>query len=202
MDRALVIALTGGIGSGKSRVAERFAELGVPVIDADILAREQVLPGTPGLKKIVSAFGPSMLTDSGRLDRARLRQRIFQDPSARKRLEAILHPRIRREMQRRVREANAPYVVLVIPLLLESNQTDLADRILVVDAPEALQLERVRRRDRQTTAQVHAALRSQCSRSERLAAADDVIVNDDTLEQLRRQTDELHQHYMSLTRNG
>lgn len=199
---SLVIALTGGIGSGKSTVAERFAALGVPVIDADLLAREQVLPGTPGLQEIIRAFGPDMLSDSGELDRGRLRQRIFQDPSARKRLESILHPRIRAEMQQRVREVTTPYVVLVIPLLIESNQTDLADRILVVDTPEALQIERVRHRDRQTIEQVRAALRSQCSRAERLAAADDVLVNDDTLEQLHRQTDELHNRYMSLARNS
>lgn len=199
---SLVIALTGGIGSGKSTVAERFAALGVPVIDADLLAREQVLPGTPGLQEIIRAFGPDMLSDSGVLDRDRLRQRIFQDPSARKRLESILHPRIRAEMQQRVREVTTPYVVLVIPLLIESNQTDLADRILVVDTPEALQIERVRHRDRQSIEQVRAALRSQCGRAERLAIADDVIVNDDTLEQLHRQTDELHYRYMSLARHS
>ena len=197
MEKALVVALTGGIGSGKSAVANRFAELGVPVIDADALAREQVLPGTPGLEEIVLAFGPEMLTESGELNRPRLRQWIFENPAARDRLESILHPRIREEMKRRVRRASAPYVVLVIPLLVESNQTDLADRILVVDAPEALQIDRVRDRDRQTTEQVRAALQAQCSRSSRLAVADDVIMNDASLEQLRRQTDELHYRYMS-----
>lgn len=194
----LVVALTGGIGSGKSMVARHFSELGVPVIDADVLAREQVLPGTPGLKEIVHAFGPDVLAGSGELDRTRLRQRVFKNPSARKRLEAILHPRIRAEMQRRVREADAPYVVLAIPLLVETGQADLADRILVVDAPEALQLERVRRRDRQTIEQVRAVLVAQGSRGDRLAVADDVILNDGSPEQLRRKTVELHYRYMSL----
>jgi dephospho-CoA kinase len=197
----LVIALTGGIGAGKSTVAKRFAELGVPVIDADMLAREQVRPGSTGLEEIVRGFGPEVLTASGELDRGRLRRLIFHDPAAKKRLEAILHPRIRAQMQRRVSEIDAPYVVLVIPLLVENAQTDLADRVLVVDAPEGLQIERVHRRDQQSTEEIQAILGAQCSRAERLGVAHDLITNDGPLQKLLGDTTALHHRYMSLARN-
>ena len=197
----LVIALTGCIGAGKSTVAERFAELGVPVIDADLLAREQVRPGSTGLEAIVHSFGPEVLAANGELDRDRLRRLIFRDPAAKKRLEAILHPRIRAQMQRHVSEIDAPYVVLVIPLLVENAQTDLADRVLVVDAPEDLQIERVRCRDHQSTEEIQAILRTQCSRAERLGAADDLITNDGSLQTLLDNTTTLHHSYMSLARD-
>ena len=197
----LVIALTGGIGAGKSTVADRFAELGVPVIDADLLAREQVQPGSEGLEDIARSFGPEVLTTDGALDRRRLRQLIFDDPTARKRLEGILHPRIRAQMRRRIAEIDASYVVLVIPLLVENAQMDLADRVLVVDAPEALQIERASRRDRQSHAEIQAVLQAQCSRTERNSFADDLISNDGSLRKLLDQTTALHHRYMSLARD-
>ncbi len=197
----LTIALTGGIGSGKSAVADRFAELGVPVIDADLLARDLVQPGRPALQEITAAFGPDMLLADGSLDRRRLRLRVFDDPSARQQLEAILHPRIRAEMQQRLAAIDAPYTVLVVPLLLETAQTDLAERILVVDLPTRLQEERASLRDGQSRENIRTVMAAQCSREQRLAAADDVIDNSGTLEQLIERTDTMHQRYMSLSHN-
>ncbi len=197
----LVIALTGGIGAGKTTVSERFAELGVPVIDSDLLAREQVQPGSAGLEEIIRRFGPEVLASSGELDRDRLRRLIFRDPAAKKHLEAILHPRIRAQMQRRISEIDSPYIVLAIPLLVENAQMDLADRVLVVDAPEEFQIERVCHRDRQSIEEVRAILRTQSSRAERLGVADDLITNDGSLRKLLDDTTALHHHYMSLARD-
>ncbi len=198
MNRTLVVALTGGIGSGKSTIANHFAELGVPVIDADLLAREQTRPGMPALKEIAQIFGTHMLTPAGELDRAALRRYIFDEPGARARLEAILHPKIRTAMRNQLQAQVAPYVILVIPLLLETGQTDLADRILAVDLPEDLQLKRAARRDRQSPEQIQAIMRAQCPRTDRLAAADDVIDNRGSLDQLLQQIDAMHQRYMYL----
>ncbi len=198
MNRTLVVALTGGIGSGKSTVANRFAELGVPVIDADLLAREQTRPGMPALEEIALIFGTRMLTPTGELDRAALRRYVFNEPGARERLEAILHPKIRTAMRNQLQAQVAPYVILVIPLLLETGQTDLADRILAVDLPEDLQLKRAARRDRQSPEQIQAIMRAQCPRTDRLAAADDVIDNRGSLDQLLQQIDAMHQRYMYL----
>src|SRR5690606_24299131 len=172
----LIIGLTGGIGSGKSAVAERFAARGVPVLDADLIAREVVEPGTPGLAQVVEVFGPEVLDPQGRLDRARLGRRVFGAPERRRRLEASLHPLIYAEMRERVRRLAAPYCILVIPLLIETGQTDLVDRVLVVDAPPELQYQRVAARDGRSPAEIEAILRAQASRETRLAAADDVIV--------------------------
>ncbi len=195
----LIIGLTGGIGSGKSAVAERFAARGVPVLDADIIAREVVAPGTPGLARVVEAFGTDILDSQGRLDRARLGRRVFGDPELRRRLEAILHPLIRAEMRERVRHLAAPYCILVIPLLIETGQTDLVDRVLVVDAPPELQYQRVAARDGRSPAEIAAILRAQASRETRLAAADDVIVNDADLTALDRRVAELHRRYLELS---
>ncbi len=195
----LVITLTGGIGSGKSTVARIFAELGAPVIDADLVAREVVEPGSPALTEIESAFGPEVLDGDGNLRRDRLRERVFGDPAARRRLEAIMHPRIREIMVRRLAGLNAPYAILVIPLLLETGQTDLGDRTLVVDLPESLQIERVKRRDHLEDARIRTILAAQCDRSTRLNAADDVIDNQGDPEGLREQVEKLHQRYLALT---
>ncbi len=202
MNRTLVVALTGGIGSGKSTIANHFAELGVPVIDADLLAREQTRAGMPALKEIAQIFGTHMLTPAGELDRAALRRYIFDEPGARERLEAILHPKIRTAMRDQLRTQVAPYVVLVIPLLLETGQTDLADRILAVDLPENLQLKRAARRDLQTPEQIQAIMRAQCPRADRLAVADDVIDNRGPLDQLQRRIEALHKRYMYLYYNA
>ncbi len=196
----LVVGLTGGIGSGKSLAAARFEELGVPVLDADRIGRELVAPGREALAAIVQAFGPQVLRPDGSLDRAGLRERIFRDPETRRRLEAILHPRIRREMERRLARLRAPYCVLVIPLLLEAGQRDLVDRVLVVDAPVALQKERVRRRDGLDEATLEAILAAQWDRERRRAAADDLLPNEGTVEELHRRVDALHRRYLALAR--
>jgi dephospho-CoA kinase len=143
MGRRLRIGLTGGIASGKSTVARRFAELGIPVIDADVAAREVVAPGTPGLARVIGRFGPSILAENGDLDRHALRQLIFNDPGARQDLEAILHPLIRAAMEHRAEAAVGHYIVMAIPLLVESGARGRVDRILVVDVDEAIQLRRV-----------------------------------------------------------
>ncbi|MDX1252586.1 MAG: dephospho-CoA kinase [Gammaproteobacteria bacterium] len=195
------IGLTGGIGSGKSTVADCFAELGVAVIDADQIARELVEPGRPALDAIVDAFGRDILDGSGQLDRARLRALVFDNTTRRQQLETILHPLIRTEMRKRadaLEASGAPYAILCIPLLLETGQTDLADRILVVDAPEELRYQRVRARNGLPDSQIAAIIAAQVSREQRLAAADDIIVNDGDLPKLQRQVIAMHQRYLTL----
>lgn len=195
----LKIGLTGGIGSGKTTVADCFASLGVPVIDADKIAHELAAPGQPALQAIASAFGPDILCDDGQLDRARLRAIVFNDTARRKQLEEILHPRIRAEMRRRIADIEAsaaPYCILSIPLLLETGQTDLVDRILVVDTLEDLQYHRVRVRNGLPDAEIAAIIHAQVSREQRLAAADDIIANDGGLEELRQHVLGLHQRYL------
>ncbi len=195
----LKIGLTGGIGSGKTTVADCFASLGVPVIDADKIAHELAAPGQPALQAIASAFGPDILCDDGQLDRARLRAIVFNDTARRKQLEEILHPRIRAEMRRRIADIEAsaaPYCILSIPLLLETGQTDLVDRILVVDTLEDLQYHRVRVRNGLPDAEIAAIIHAQVSREQRLAVADDIIANDGGLEELRQHVLGLHQRYL------
>lgn len=194
----LKIGLTGGIGSGKSAAAAYFAELGAPVIDSDQIARELVMPGSPALDEIVTAFGPEIIRQDGTLDRARLRRRVFADPFQRRRLEAILHPRIYADMHRRLALLQAPYCVLVIPLLLETGATAMVDRILVVDAPEALQRQRVKQRGGMEDDTLEAILRTQLTRAERLQAASDIITNDGDFDHLQQQVKTLHRHYLTL----
>ncbi|WP_321149559.1 dephospho-CoA kinase [Aeromonas jandaei] len=172
-----VVAITGGIGSGKTTIANQFAELGIDVVDADVIAREVVEPGTPALEAIADHFGPDVITPDGQLDRRRLRERVFSDPSAKAWLNALLHPLIRSEMQRQCAAARSPYSLLVVPLLVENKLTGLANRVLVVDVDEATQIERTCHRDGVTSEQAKAIIAAQASRSERLAAADDVIEN-------------------------
>ena len=195
----LLIGLTGGIGSGKTAVSDRFAALGVPIIDTDQLSRELVAPGEPALGEIRADFGPEILTDTGELDRPALRRRVFADPAARRRLEAILHPRIREAMLARVRSLNAPYVILVIPLLLETGQQDLVDRILVVDTSPEAQRARVRQRDGLEDDQIDQMLAAQIDRNTRLAAADDLIRNDADLHTLDHAVARLHAKYLALS---
>jgi dephospho-CoA kinase len=198
MGRRLRIGLTGGIASGKSTVAQRFMELGVPVIDADEAARSVVAPGGPGLAEVVKRFGSGVLAENGELDRRALRELIFREPGSRRDLEAILHPLIRAEMERSAESARGPYVVMAIPLLVESGSSNRVDRILVVDVDEAVQLQRVMARDGCTLEQARAILASQASRSARLAVADDVLRNTATVTDLRQAVDHLHERYLRL----
>ena len=197
----LVIGLTGGIGSGKSTVAKMFIALGVPVIDMDQIARQVVEPGQPALKQIIHEFGASILDTDGRLNRRKLRELIFESVENRRRLEMILHPLIRQETQQQISKLDATYCIVVIPLLLESNQRSLVDRILVVDVPEALQITRTIQRDDVSAADAQKILAAQVNRNRRLAAADDVIDNSEELEQVRIRVAKLDQHYRRLARN-
>jgi dephospho-CoA kinase len=199
MARRLRIGLTGGIASGKSTVAGRFKELGVPVIDADESSRSVVAKGQPGLDAVVARFGEGLLTADGELNRHALRQLIFADSGKRRDLETILHPLIRADMQRRVVQAVGPYVILEIPLLVEAGGArERVDRILVVDAEEAVQLERLMSRDKESLEGARAILAAQANRAARLKAADDVLVNAGTVPELRQAVDRLHQSYLRL----
>jgi dephospho-CoA kinase len=196
--RPFRVALTGGIASGKSTVADLFAAFGVPVIDTDVIAREVVEPGQPALAAVVAAFGPGVLGSDGRLDRRRLRERIFTDADARLRLNAILHPAIRAEMERQSRAAGGAYQILVIPLLADGGRRDHVDRVLLVDVPEALQLERLMWRDGVSREQAQASLDAQATRAQRLAIADDVLRNSGQPDELRATVAELHDRYRAL----
>jgi dephospho-CoA kinase len=192
------IALTGGIASGKTTVARLFAELGVPLIDTDVIARQVVEPGEPALAAVVAAFGADVLDTAGHLDRRRMRERIFADPTARARLEAILHPAIRAEMERQSRAAGGPYQVLVIPLLTEGGRRDHVDRVLLVDVPEELQIRRLMMRDGVGHEQARASLDAQATRAARLAMADDVVRNTGRVDDLREEVARLHHQYLAL----
>lgn len=195
MTRPTLIALTGGIASGKSAVAAMFEKLGVPVLDTDQIARHVVEPGMPAFAQIVEAFGRDVLDASGRLDRRRLRERVFTDPAQRELLESITHPAIRAELARRSEAAGGPYQIHVIPLLIEGGRADAYDRVLVVDCPEEQQIERLTARDHTTVEQARQILAAQASRQQRLDAADDVIVNTGTLADLEQFVLTLHRNY-------
>ena len=196
--RPLLIALTGGIASGKTAVAQLFARQGVTVIDTDQIARDVVEPGQPALAQIAAAFGTDVLDSAGRLDRSRMRDRVFADPAQRKQLEAILHPAIRQELNRRAAAATGPYQIHVIPLLVEGGQRGNYDRILVVDCPEEEQIRRLTQRDGSTVEQARNILAAQVSREQRLSVADDVIVNTGTVEDLEGFVATLHGNYALL----
>ena len=196
--KKLVIGLTGGIGSGKSAVSRCFEDLGVVVIDADQAARVVVEPGTPALAQIAEHFGNAILDASGALDRAALRTIVFSDAEKRKWLEGVLHPRITIEIFKGLREAQSPYAILASPLLFEARQNSLANRVLVVDVEESTQLRRTMERDSNSEQQVRAIMASQISRSERLARADDIIMNDGSLADVRAKVATLHERYLVL----
>jgi dephospho-CoA kinase len=196
---SFVVGLTGGIGSGKSAAADEFARLGAAVVDTDVIARELTEPGGAALPYIKALFGDAFVAPSGAMDRKRMREHVFSDPAAKRALEDLLHPLIRAEGERRIAQAAAPYVVYVVPLLVESgNYRTRVERVLVVDAPEALQLARVRARSGLRDTEVRAIMASQLSRAARLAAADDVIDNGGTIEALRTQVAALHAKYLKL----
>jgi dephospho-CoA kinase len=192
----LRIGLTGGLASGKSTVAALFAARGAPVLDCDLIARELVEPGQPALAAIVARFGAGMLDAEGRLDRARLRTQVFANPAERTALEAILHPGIRAELRARLATLDAPYAILVIPLLVETGQRDLVDRVLVVDTPEATQVERAMRRDTASREAIGSILAAQVNRAQRRAAADDVIENSCDEQALVDKVRRLHLGYL------
>jgi dephospho-CoA kinase len=196
-----IVGLTGGIGSGKSAAADRFATLGATVVDTDAIAHALTAAGGAAMPAIREAFGAGVVTADGSLDRAAMRTLAFSQPAARERLEAILHPMIRAESARRCAAAPGAYVILAVPLLIESgNYRDRCDRICVVDCPEALQIERVRARSGLDEAQIRAIMGAQASRAGRLAAADDVIDNSGTLEALHARIDALDALYRAAAR--
>jgi dephospho-CoA kinase len=194
----LVVGLTGGIGSGKTTVANGFSALGVSVIDTDQLARELVEPGQPALDEIITVFGKDCITPDGQLKRACIRQQIYSDAALKSQLEDILHPKIRQRIKTLLADLREAYCIVVIPLLLETHQTDLVDRILVVDTPEKEQLTRVAARDSLSDNTIMAIMQSQADRNTRLQAADDIIVNDRDLESLTERILELHTYYMEI----
>ncbi|MBS7663913.1 dephospho-CoA kinase [Pseudomonas lalucatii] len=194
-----ILGLTGGIGSGKSAVAQHFIEHGVHLVDADQAARWVVEPGRPALQQIAEHFGSEVLLADGQLNRPALRARVFADGHERRWLEALLHPLIRQEITAYLARAESPYAILVSPLLVESGQHELTQRILVVDAPERLRIARTMQRDQTTAEQVQAILQAQASREERLRYADDVLVNDRDLDWLRGEVERLHNFYLSLS---
>ncbi|MCX8087238.1 MAG: dephospho-CoA kinase [Rhodocyclaceae bacterium] len=197
-----VVGLTGGIGSGKSAAAERFARLGARVIDTDAIAHALTAAGGAAIAPLVAGFGEAILTPEGALDRAAMRRRVFGDPAERRRLEAILHPLIRAEVERelsRAASADFPYVILVVPLLVETGfMRERLDRLLVIDCPEALQIARVMARSHLSRAEAEAILAAQATRQARLACADDVIVNENDLATLYAEVERLHARYLAL----
>lgn len=197
-----IVGLTGGIGSGKSTIADLFAQHHVPIIDADIVAREVVAKGSPLLKQIAAHFGEQILTKNGELNRAALRERIFHNYEEKQWLNQLLHPAIRHEMQRQLQAQTADYVLFVVPLLIENKLTALCDRILVVDVSPETQLQRATQRDNNSPELIQQIIDSQVSRAERVAAADDVLNNEGKLEEilphLQQQVLELHQQYLHL----
>lgn len=192
------VALTGGIGSGKSTVADEFAHLGVTVIDADIIARQVVEPGTPALLAIAERFGPQMINDDGSLNRHRLRERIFAHSEDKAWLNALLHPLIQQETRRQMQASTSPYLLWVVPLLVENRLTDKADRVLVVDVPKETQIERTIRRDGVSREHAEHILAAQATREQRLAAADDVIENMGSADAVASHVARLHDKYLML----
>jgi dephospho-CoA kinase len=194
----LKVGLTGGIGSGKSAAAACFRARGITVVDTDEIAHQMLEPGQAAYDEVITTFGAHIVDAQGRIDRARLRQRVFSRPAERRQLEAILHPRIREAMLQQTANAPGPYVVLMIPLLVETGQQDLVDRVLVITASERQRLQWLQVRDEQDVAQIRAIMAAQVSDRERLAVADDRIDNSGSLQQLDQQVERLHQRYLSL----
>jgi dephospho-CoA kinase len=198
----LTVGLTGGIASGKSTVADALRALGAPVLDADQVAREVVARGAPALARIREAFGAEYLTAEGELDRAKMRRHVFASPEARRALERITHPAIRERLAAWRDAQGGPYCVLEVSILVESGMDALVDRVLVVDADEAAQVERLRHRDRVGEEAARQVLAAQATRQQRLARADDVIANAGTVDALRAAAGRLHAFYLELARAG
>lgn len=197
MSKNYVVGLTGGIGSGKSAAADHFATLGAAIVDTDLIAHQLTAPGGEAIAALREAFGSAAITSDGALDREAMRERVFADPAQRLRLQGILHPLIRRESDRQCDAADAPYVVLVVPLLIESGRyAGRCDRICVVDVPEQTQIERVVRRSGLSRERVRTIMAAQASRESRCAAADDIIDNSGNLATLNLQVEGLHRLYL------
>ena len=194
----MIIGLTGGIGSGKSAAANFFQNEGVTVIDADQLAREVINPNSQGFQSVVDYFGSRIIGEDGSIDRAQLREEIFDDQDKKKALESITHPLVRDLMSKRIVSSTSPYLIIMVPLIFETNSMSAYNRILVIDCDATLQMKRASLRDNNSSEQIQKILDSQCSRSERLSIANDVIPNNDSLENLKTRSLAMHKFYLEL----
>ena len=194
----MIVGLTGGIGSGKSQASKRFAMHRITVVDADIVAREVVVPGSPALQSIAQRFGSQVIETDGNLNRRKLRDIIFKTPTEKQWLEALLHPLINAEIRRQLNASTSLYTILESPLLLETKQYEMVDRILVVDVSEMVQIERASSRDNSDAQQIKAIMETQFSRQERCARAHDIIQNHGSIDELNQQVDKLHELYSEL----
>lgn len=195
-----VVGISGGIGSGKTTVTDLFAKFTIQVIDADVIAREVVEPGTPALKAIVEKFGQAVLGGSGRLDRAKLRTLVFNNTEVKSWLNQLLHPAIRQQMLLQTQQAKSAYCLLSVPLLVESKLHQQVDRVVIVDVHEQTQLQRTLLRDKTNEQQIRAIMDSQASRAQRLAVADDIIDNNGGADDLAKKVTQLHKHYLQLAK--
>ena len=202
MPPVLTIALTGGIGSGKTSIASIFKSLGVPIIDSDTISKEIILPGKPCFKDIVNEFGEEILTNKGTVDRYKLRDIIFNNDKARIKLENIIHPVVFKNIDTEISLINYPYCLVIIPLLIETKSTERFDRILVIDALESLQFERIVKRDDISPILIKKIIKTQAKRKERLRYANDIIVNNDTIMNLNKSINTLHKKYLGLSNNN
>ena len=202
MPPVLTIALTGGIGSGKTSIASIFKSLGVPIIDSDTISKEIILPGKPCFKDIVNEFGEEILTNKGTIDRYKLRDIIFNNDKARIKLENIIHPVVFKNIDTEISLINYPYCLVIIPLLIETKSTERFDRILVIDALESLQFERIVKRDDISPILIKKIIKTQVKRKERLRYANDIIVNNDKIMNLNKSINTLHKKYLGLSNNN
>ena len=193
----MIVGLTGGIGSGKTTVSDCFEELGIVIVDADLASRVVVEKGKPCLEQISERFGQDILNEAGELDRAKLREIIFNSDEEKDWLESLLHPAIGRQIQDELKASTSPYSILVSPLLLETGQKDYCDKVLVVDVPVETQVERTLKRDGVSEAQVQSIIKAQISRQKRLELANEVIINDGSLEDLKLAIDQLHKKILT-----
>ena len=194
----LIIGLTGGIGSGKSVASDKFKSLGITIVDADVASRTVVEPGKPALKEIEDHFGSGIITAEGKLDRNKLREIIATDPEERKWLESVTHPKIGEQITKEISESTSVYTLFVAPLLLETNSQEMCSRIIVVDVPKDVQIQRTAKRDKVSSNQVEQMVAAQMKREKRLEKADDVLLNNGTIEDLEKQVEELHKKYIQM----
>jgi dephospho-CoA kinase len=194
----LIIGLTGGIGSGKSVASDKFKSLGIVVVDADVASRTVVEPGKPALKEIQDHFGSGIITAEGKLDRNKLREIIATDAKERKWLESVLHPKIGEQITKEISESTSVYTLFVAPLLLETNSQEMCSRVVVVDVPKDVQIQRTAKRDKVSSNQVEQMVAAQMKREKRLEKADDVLLNNGTIEDLEKQVEELHKKYIQM----